>query len=333
MKSQTTKILFALATYFGWYIEQIDVVTAFLYGNIDGVIYVEMPHGFSIPGKLQKVLYGLKQSPCIWQETIDATFKALGFQWLSFDWALYINNEKQTFVGIYVDDLLIFGSDLAYIEQLKKLLAEQYKMTDLDLCKDYLGMEVHRDLMKRTLTINQRTKIEKLLKEHGMEQCAYASTFMDARIDLEKSDTLYVPDPEEHSAYLSLMDLLNHLMVYTRPDIAYACSKLAQYNSRPNNIHWKALKRMLRYLAGILDKGITYSLGRDKEIGLKRLVGWTDLAYADNVNNSHSMSGYVFLLNGGPISWNSTKEKIMATSTYQAEYMAQCSAAMEAEWL
>ena len=63
VKSQTTKILFALATYFGWYIKQMDVVTAFLYGNIDGVIYVEMLHGFSIPGmvcKLQKALYGLK---------------------------------------------------------------------------------------------------------------------------------------------------------------------------------------------------------------------------------------------------------------------------------
>ena len=213
------------------------------------------------------------------------------------------------------------------------MLAERYKMTDLGPCKDYLGTEVHRDLMKRTLTINQRTKIEKLLKEHGMEQYAYASTPMDARIDLEKSDTSYVPDQEEHSVYRSLRGLLDHLMVYTRPDIAYACLKLAQYNSRPNNIHWKALKRVLRYLAGTLDKGITYGLGRDKEIAPKQLIGWTDLAYADDVDNSHSISGYVFLLNGGPISWNSTKEKIIATSICQAEYMAQCSATMEAEWL
>ena len=90
---------------------------------------------------------------------------------------------------------------------------------------------------------------------------------------------------------------------------------------------------MLRYLAGTLNKGITYGLGRDKEISPKRLVGWTDSAYADDIDDSHSTSGYVFLLNGGPISWNSTKEKTMATSTCQAEYMAQCSAAMEAEWL
>ena len=336
VKSQTIKILFALAIYFGWYIEQIDIVTAFLYGNIDGVIYVEMPHGFGIPGmvcKLQKALYGLKQSPHIQQETIDATSKALGFKQSSFDWALYINHEKQTFVGVYIDDLLIFSADLAYIKQLKKSLAERYKMTDLGPCKDYLGTEVHCDLIKRTLTINQRMKIEKLLKEHGMEQCAYASIPIDARIDLEKLDTSYVPDPEEHSVYHSLMGLLNHLTVYTRPDIAYACSKLAQYNSRPNKIHWKALKCMLRYLAGTLDKGITYGLGRDKEIAPKRLVGQTDLAYTDNVDNSHSTSGYVFLLNGGPTSWNSTKEKTIATSTCQGEYMAQCSAAMEAEWL
>ncbi|SLM35698.1 hypothetical protein LPUS_05056 [Lasallia pustulata] len=100
VKSQTIKILFALAIYFGWYIEQIDIVTAFLYGNIDGVIYVEMPHGFGIPG----------------METIDATSKALGFKQSSFDWALYINHEKQTFVGVYIDDLLIFSADLAYIK-------------------------------------------------------------------------------------------------------------------------------------------------------------------------------------------------------------------------
>ena len=150
--SQTTKILFALATYFGWYIEQMDVVTAFLYGNIDGVIYVEMPHGFGIPGmvcKLQKALYRLKQSPRIWQETIDAMFKALGFKLSSYDWALYINNEKQTFIGVYVDDLLIFGADLAYIKELKKSLAKRYRMTDLGPCKDYLGTEVHHDLIVR----------------------------------------------------------------------------------------------------------------------------------------------------------------------------------------
>ena len=295
VKSQTTKILFALAAHYGWYIEQMGVVTAFLYGKIDGVIYVEMPHGFGIPGmvcKLTKALYGLKQSPRIWQETIDATFKALGFKRSIFDWALYINEEKQTIIGVYVDDLLIFGADLAYIKDLKKFLAEHYKMTDLGPCKNYLGTEIHRDLMKRTLTINQKTKIEKLLIEYGMEQCAHASTPMDAGIDLGKSDVSYIPDPEEHSAYRSLMGSLNHLMVYTRPDIAYACSKLAQYNSRPDAVHWKALKRVLRYLAGTTDKGITFGLGKDEGITPKQLVGWTDSAYADDVDDSHSTSGY-----------------------------------------
>ena len=281
-----------------------DVVTAFLYGPIDGVIYVEILYDFGIPGmvcKLLKALYGLKQSPRIWQEIIDAIFKALGFKRSMFNWALYINKKKQTIIGVYVDDLLIFNANLAYIKELKKSLAEYYKMSDLGPCKNYLDTEIQRDLMKRTLTINQKTKIEKLLIEHGMEQYAHASTPMDAGIDLGKSDVLYIPDLEEYSAYRSLMGSLNHLIIYTRPDIVYVYSKLAQYNSRPDTTHWKILKRVFRYLAGIIDKGITFGLGKDEGITLKQFIRWTDSAYADDVDDSHSTSGYVFLLNGGPI--------------------------------
>ena len=146
-----------MTVYYGWYIEQMDVVTAFLYKKIDGVIYVKMPHKFSIPSivyRLNKALYGLKQSPRIWQETLNTTFKALSFRRLYNDYALYINNSTDTFVGIYVDDLLIFGADLAFIKELKASLAQQYRITDLGSYKDYLGTEIHRDIIKQTLTIN-----------------------------------------------------------------------------------------------------------------------------------------------------------------------------------
>ena len=332
VKTATVKVLFALATHFDWHVEQMDVVTAFLNGAIDGVIYVEQPTGFEVDGMvclLNKALYGLKQSPRIWQETVKAFYESIGYTQSEFDHGLYCDSTKSTYVAIYVDDKVLFGPNMAYINEVKEALSKSFKMTDLGPCKQFLGMEISRTPAKHTVKITQAGKIGKLLTEHGMENCKIASTPMDPGVILMKAAESYTPNPEDHNAYRSLTGSLNHIMVYTRPDIAYAVSKLGRFNHRPTSKHWKALKRVLCYLAGTQEHGVTFGRNNSNP----GLIGWTDSSYGNDPDDSRSTSGYVFLLNGGPVSWASSKQQFMVLSTCEAEYMAQCFSATEAVWL
>ena len=112
-----------------------------------------------------------------------------------------------------------------------------------------------------------------------------------------------------------------------RYSIAHAVSKLSQYSARPDNTHWTALKRVLRYLKGTKELGITYASGS------LVLTGWTDSDWAGDLDDSKSTAGYVFLLGGGAISWASKKQPSVALSSTEAEYMAQKTATTEAVWL
>lgn len=119
-----------------------------------------------------------------------------------------------------------------------------------------------------------------------------------------------------------------YLSVNSRPDITYAVGNLARYSSHPTNKHWKALKRVLRYLRGTYDYGILYTKNGDGQ-----LVGYSDADFAGDLNHRKSTSGYVFLVNGGAVSWCSRKQKCVALLTAEAEYLALSGAAQECVWL
>ncbi len=119
-----------------------------------------------------------------------------------------------------------------------------------------------------------------------------------------------------------------YLSVSTRPDISFAVSSLARFSSKPTTEHWTALKRLLRYLKGTLTQGILYT-----KDGSSSILGYTDSDWAGDVNDRKSTSGYMFLLSGGPISWRSQKQKCVALSTAEAEYIAMANAAQESVWL
>ena len=150
VKPMSYKLLFAIAAANDLEIEQMDVKTAFLYGDIDTKIYVEQPEGMGAIGesykvcKLNKALYGLKQSPRVWYFTLTAYLKTLGFEPLIADNCIF-HDSKGTYIAVFVDDLLMVGPSKANISIIKAKLSERFHMTDLGPCKYYLGMEVTRD--------------------------------------------------------------------------------------------------------------------------------------------------------------------------------------------
>jgi len=104
-------------------------------------------------------------------------------------------------------------------------------------------------------------------------------------------------------------------------------SKLAQYASDPTRTHWHAVLRIFAYIRGTLDFGIRLGSSDNP------LTGWFDASYADDVVDRHSTCGYIFLYKGGPVSWRSKKQSMVALSSTEAEYVAATEAAKELQWL
>ena len=147
-------------------------------------------------------------------------------------------------------------------------------------------------------------------------------------VGLKLTNATEEEDSVDQPLYQSAIGSLMYLSVSTRPDISYAVSSLARFSSKPTRQHWIALKRLLRYLKGTTKYGILFS----KE-GSSECIGFSDADWAGDVNDRKSTSGYVFLLSGGAVSWSSKKQKCVALSTAEAEYIALSSASQESIWL
>ncbi|CAA7052584.1 unnamed protein product [Microthlaspi erraticum] len=148
----TIRILLAVAAQRGWKVYQLDVKSAFLYGELKEVVYVDQPEGFIKRGeedkvyRLKKALYGLKQAPRAWFCRIDGYFKRSGFTRSSHDHTLFFKREgeKYMMVSIYVDDLIFSGNDEVMLEEFKQSMKREFEMTDLGLMRFFLGVEVRQ---------------------------------------------------------------------------------------------------------------------------------------------------------------------------------------------
>ena len=131
VKPMSYKAMMGVGVKRGFIVRHMDVVTAFLYGYLDELIYVEHPHLFiTTPHlfcKLIKALYGLKQSPQVWYQTLVDFLKKLGFHRLELDHGVFVSDDKKQFIAIYVDDLLLFGADIPRLEFIQKELSDRFK--------------------------------------------------------------------------------------------------------------------------------------------------------------------------------------------------------------
>jgi hypothetical protein len=131
--------------------------------------------------------------------------------------------------------------------------------------------------------------------------------------------------------YRSLIGCLQYLAQCTRPDISLAVGKLARFVENPGRAHWKAAKRVLRYLKHTKEFGVQF--GWNNEEDMRHLFGYVDASYADTDNGKRkSTTGFVFMFGGGAVSWTSYRQRAVARSSTEAEYMALADAGQEAAW-
>jgi hypothetical protein len=324
---------------FDLYLEQLDVKTAFLHGELEEEIYMLQPEGFEEKGKenlvckLNKSLYGLKQAPRCWYKRFDSFIMSLGYNRHSSDPCVYykrFGDGNFIILLLYVDDMLVAGPNKDRITDLKAQLAREFEMKDLGPANKILGMQIYRDRNNRKIWLSQKNYLKKILRRFNMQDCKPIPTPLPINFKLSSSMS---PSNEAERMemsrvpYASAVGSLMFAMVCTRPDIAQAVGVVSRYMANPGKEHWNAVKRILRYVKGTSNVALCYG-GSDFTVR-----GYVDSDYAGDLDKSKSTSGYVFTLAGGAVSWVSKLQSIVATSTTEAEYVAATQASKEAIWL
>ena len=332
-KISSIRTLLAIAAIKDFELHNMDVDTAFLQATVTEDIYVQQPLGYRRKGgnnenlvcKLNKSLYGLKQSSRNWYKEIDSWLKQYGMLPSTADPCVYtrIHGNQVLIIILYVDDLIIAGNNKKQINNFKTSISSKFKMKDLGTLKWILGMEVQRDRAKRIISINQTAYIDQVLQRFGMSNCKPVTTPAEGTIKrLSKAD-----GGKTDKEYMALVGSLLYAAMITRPDIGYAVQALSRHLQSTGPEHVTAAKRVLRYLKGTRTLGIVYSPDQEQDLCY---VGYSDADWGGDPDTRRSTSAYLFMASGGAISWSSRLQQTVALSSTEAEYMALCEAVKEA---
>lgn len=311
---------------------QVDVNNAFTESILKETIYMKPPPGVDIPPgqcfRILRSLYGLKQAARDWNQYCVKELKKLGFIQSEADPCLLTLPSKKLIILVYVDDVTIAAPELSSIQWFKEEFGKVFKIKDLGEIQKILGVKVTRDRAKGTLRLDQTHYAKDVLaKLHMNTDRVYPTASPLSSYDALRPANIN-DERADREAYQKGVGHWMYLGILTRPDISFALGRLSQYLADPAKFHMSALKTMSRYIRSSQDLGILYS-----KRGNKHLEGYSDSDYAMDKIDRVSILGNVFFLAGGPISWSSKKQKSVATSTMQAEYMAMCSCAKQSQWI
>ncbi|CAI7912400.1 unnamed protein product [Closterium sp. NIES-54] len=230
---------------------------------------------------LRRPVYGLRQAPCEWHDTLRTTLAALGFAPATADLSLILRTDTSLprfYVLVYVEDLVFATADTEVLTLVKSELQKRHTCTDLSELHSYLGLQITRDRARCTIALTQSHMAHPVLQPFGFQFSSPQPT------PLSTSHSLSAPPSDESvepsGPYPELVSCLMYLMTCTRPDLAYPLSLLARYVApgRHRKVHWDAAKRVLRYLCSLSGMGL--------ELGGRGPVILTGHAYASWFDDS-----------------------------------------------
>ncbi|CAI7799884.1 unnamed protein product [Closterium sp. NIES-53] len=299
----TLRVLLHVAAQRDYELHSLDFTTAFLQGSLHEAIWLRRPPDFtgSFPEgthwSLQRPVYGLRQAPREWHDTLRTTLAALGFAPSTANPSLFLRTDTTLppfYVLMYVDDLVFATADMGALALVKAELQERHTCTDMGPSALWLPI---------LLTTAHSSVYQPL---------ALSSTFGES--------------VELSGLYPELVGCLVYLMTCTRPDLAYPLSLLARYEApgRHRKMHWDAAKRILRFLCSTSGMGLVLG-GRDSVV----LTGHSDASWADDLATQRSSQGYTFSLGSSSILWRSTRSSFVLGSSYEVEIYARAMAAQE----
>ncbi|CAI5997979.1 unnamed protein product [Closterium sp. NIES-65] len=336
-KMNTLRVLLYVAAQRDYELHSLDFNTAFLQGSLHEEIWLRRPPGFTgtfPPGtqwSLRQPVYGLRQAPREWHDTLRTTLAALGFAPSTADPSLFLRTDTSLppfYIPVYVDDLVFATADTAGLAHVKSELQKRHTCTDLGELRSYLGLQITRDRARRTITLTQSHMVQQVLQRFGFTYSSPQATPLSTRHSLSAlpSDE----SVESSGPYPELVGCLMYLMTCTRPDLACPLSILARYvapgRHRPE--HMAAAKRVLRYLCSTSGMGLVLG-GRSPVV----LTGHADASWVDDQATQRSSQGYTFSLGSGSVSWRATRSSSVLGSSCEAEIYAGAMAAQELRWL
>lgn len=328
VKFTSIRAILAMAASKHMKLQQFDVKTAFLNGDLEEDVYMNQPIGYDDGSgrvcKLSKSLYGLKQASRCWNKKFTSFIGKFNFITSKSDPCVFVRNEDSgiMILAIYVDDGLIMAEDTKAISSVIEHLRKEFEIKVLDL-KCFLGLEIDQQ-SDGSIHVHQQAYAQKILNRFGMANCNTVATPLDCGQNLGDFEA----DTEFEFPYREVVGSLMFLAVATRPDISFAVGNVSRHMEKPAMAHVNAVKRILKYVKATMDMGIRYEANVDLS-----LCGYSDADYAGDIETRRSTSGYVFLFGNGIISWGSERQKSVALSTTESEYMAAASAVKELVWL
>lgn len=331
------RILIWVASFLGMRSTQLDIKTAFLYGNIDSEIYLCPPPGHPEIGivKLNKTIYGLKQSPRIWMETLTYTLNTLGFKPLISDSCVFKHVSTQFYVLVFVDDIIICGADEKFRKFVVNSLKEVYTLRDMGDVSHFLGLQLTKD-KHNNIIIHQSNYIEKLCDTFDDNDCTNSLPYTpSSTFDFSQQPTNETDQKEmKKYPYRQLIGSLLYTLV-TRPELYFIIITLSKFSSNPGLIHFTTALSILRYLKRTVNLGIRIP-AKDELI----VSAYCDSDWASDKDSRRSISGYIIYLGKFPVIWRarqqkgkSAAEKAPSASSCEAEYRSLNDVLAEIIWL
>lgn len=239
---------------------------------MDEEIYMVQPEGFEFGDKvcrLNRSIYGLKQSPRMWNLRLHQFLLSLNFRRCETDSCLYVRfmENSKFYLLIYVDDLLLISNSLEEIKYIKTMLSQEFKMTDLNEMETYLGIHMQRNATDGTMEFSQKQYLGNVLKKFEMAECKSTATPMEVGVKLDRigSNPVNVP-------YRELIGCLMYVSLTTRPDLAAATNYFSRFQGSYDKEHFTYAKQILRYINGTLDLKLVYKRNENE----KPLTGYAD---------------------------------------------------------
>ena len=328
-KLMTMRTIVAIAASQNWTLHQIDVKNAFLHGDLKEDIYMKpLPGLFSLPTldvcKLKRSLYGLKEAPRAWFDKFRSTLLQFSFEQSKYDSSLFL---RKTTTGcvillVYVENIIITGTDSSLITSLQQQLKDSFHMKNLGTLTYFLGLEVHRD--SSGVFLNQHKYTQDLISLAGLQDSYSVDTPLKLNVKYRREEGDLLPDP---TIFRQLVGSLNYLTI-TRPNISFTVQQVSQFMQAPRHFHLVAICHIIQYLRGTSNHGLFFPCGSPI-----RLNAFSDSDWAGYSDTRHSVTGWCMFLEESLISWKSKKQDRMSKSSTEAEYRAMSTACSEIVWL
>lgn len=283
------RLLFAIAAQEGLDMQKLDITTAFLHGKLEEDVYMRQPRGFEMVGK-EKLACKLVKALYDLKQAARQWFLAATF---------------------------------------KQQIAARFPCRDEGELSYHLGVQITQNKTAKTVTISQARYAQDLIKRAGLGTAIRkVSTPMVPNAKLIPRATTSEPATDKQR-FQELVGSLRYLAEWTRPDIPYAVGQAARHLHDPGESHLQAVMHIYRYIAGTIDKGLSYT---HRKAGLNIWV-YTDASWAEDGSERRSTSGWLTVANGTALSWRSCKQELPASSTTEAEWIAGFEGAKEVKWL